>query len=111
MSNKINLIWRSENSNNFVIGEILNSNHRYYFRYNPEKVKKAIEEGFSVLEGFPRVNSKYFSEEPFKLFTSWIGENNKDSELVFETLKGFTYGQFTFQEDIESSEVNNEEIA
>ena len=77
MDNKINLIWRSDD-NSFVIGEILNSDHRYYFKYNPEEVKKAMEEGFSALEGFPRINSKYFSEEPFKLFTSWVGDNNRE---------------------------------
>ena len=110
MDNKINLIWRSDD-NSFVIGEILNSDHRYYFKYNPEEVKKAMEEGFNVLEGFPRINSKYFSEEPFKLFTSWVGENHKGSELTFEMLRGFTYGQFKFEEVIENVEINNEVIA
>lgn len=110
MDNKINLIWRSDD-NSFVIGEILNSDHRYYFKYNPDEVKKAMEEGFNVLEGFPRINSKYFSEEPFKLFTSWFDESHKGSELTFEMLRGFTYGQFKFEEVIDNSEVNNEGIA
>lgn len=110
MDNKINLIWRSDD-NSFVIGEILNSDHRYYFKYNPEEVKKAMEEGFNALEGFPRINSKYFSEEPFKLFTSWLEESHKGSELTFEILRGFTYGQFKFEETMENVKDSSEVIA
>lgn len=111
MDNKINLVWRSEGNNRFIIGEILNSDHRYYFKYNGEEVKKAIEEGFNILEGFPRINSKYFSEEPFKLFTSWFDENHKGSEVTFEMLKGFTYEQFRFEEVLENNRNNDEVIA
>jgi len=108
LSNIINLIWKSEENNSFVIGEILNSDHRYYFRYNLEEVKRAMEEGFNLLEGFPRVNSKYFSEEPFKLFTNWIEEGQKVNDLTFDMFKGFAYGQFRFEEN---NKDNDEEIA
>ncbi|WP_346916261.1 hypothetical protein [Clostridium sp.] len=108
MSNKINLIWKSDDNNDFVIGEILNSDHRYYFRYNLEDVKRAMGEGFNVLEGFPRINSKYFSEEPFKLFTSWIEEDQKVNNLTFEMFKGFTHGKFRFEGN---NKDNNEKTA
>lgn len=111
MNSRINLVWRSEGNNSFIIGEILNNDHRYYFKYNEEEVRKAIEEGFCILEGFPRINSKYFSEEPFKLFTSWIGESHKGSELTFEMLKGFTYEQFRFEEVLGNNKRDDEGIA
>ncbi len=109
MSNKINLIWESEKNSNFIIGQILNCQGRYYFSYNQEEVKKAIDEGFNVLDGFPRINSKYFSEELFKLFTGWANEHQKFEKVNFEMLKGLSYGQFKFQEVNE--DYNDESLA
>lgn len=109
MNNKVNLTWKSDNDNSFVIGEVLNCEERYYFRYNEENVKKAIDEGFKILEGFPRVNSKYFSEEPFRLFTRWAMEHGKFEEMSFELLKGLTHEGFRFDEVMEENaiEVNS----
>lgn len=98
MSNKINLMWLSEKNNDFIIGQILNYQGRFYFSYNQGEVKKAIDEGFNVLDGFPRVNSKYFSEEIFKLFAGWVNEHQKFEKVNFEMLKGLNYGQFMLKE-------------
>ncbi|MEG1257195.1 hypothetical protein [Clostridium sp.] len=109
MENKLNLIWKSGNDNSFIIGEVLNCEERYYFSYNEDEVKMAIEEGFKALDGFPRVNSKYFSEEPFKLFTRWAIDNRKLDKVNFELFKDLTHGEFSFVEVME--DINGDEIA
>lgn len=108
MKEKLNLMWRSESST-FIIGELIYSDERYYYKYNPEEVKKASEEGFQLLEGFPRVNSKYFSEEPFKLFTSWTNHGKTD-ETEFEDFRGLNHERFSFEtviEDLPEEEKTN----
>ncbi|MEG2918001.1 MAG: hypothetical protein RR891_03820 [Clostridium sp.] len=106
VKNKVNLIWISKEDNAFTIGEVLNCDRSYYFSYNQGEVKRAVEEGFELLLGFPRVNSKYFSEENFKLFTGWAKEYQKVESKNFEMLKGLTHGAFRFEEVME---VDNEE--
>lgn len=96
MDEKINLMWKSNNES-FNVGELLFSDSRYYFNYNVNEVKKAKEYGLELLEGFPRVNSKYFSEEMFKLFQKWLVIQGRVEDVTFETLKGLSYDNFYFE--------------
>lgn len=95
LSEILYLTW-GNNENTFEIGEFTFCENKYYFKYNVEEVKKAERHGFELLNGFPRINSKYFSEIPFKLFSSWIPVNHKQEIINFNSFKNLRYGSFNF---------------
>lgn len=89
------LTWRCT-EDTFKIGELIFCENRYYFKYDIEGVKEATKHGFELLNGFSRLNSKYFSEVPFKLFSSWISTNHKQEIVNFNSFKNLKYGSFSF---------------
>lgn len=84
------------NEDTFKIGEFTFCENKYYFKYDVDGVKEAEKHGFELLNGFPRVNSKYFSEVPFKLFSNWISSNHRQEIINFNSFKNFKYGSFSF---------------
>lgn len=100
MCKKLNLIWRN-NNDTFLVGELQYNELGYFFKYNVEGVKSAMDEGFQLLEGFCRINSKYFTEEPFKLFTKWVNNSQKHDESHIESLINLSHDRFSFVESNE----------
>ena len=103
MENTLKLIWKSEAGDNFTVGELTFRGGRYYFQYNTEEVKRASEVGFQILEGFPRVNAKYFKEELFKTFGDWLGKEEQRDRDMLEVLKGHSNERFHFSQEVEAS--------
>ncbi|WP_017413621.1 hypothetical protein [Clostridium tunisiense] len=96
MSKVLRLFWKDENGENYNIGELSVEGNKYYFQYNGVEVRKALNEGFILLEGFPMINSKYFREELFKLFRGWIGEVSDKEEDMLQNLKNLANDKFYF---------------
>ena len=101
MCKKLNLVWRG-NSDTFLVGELQYNELGYFFKYNVEGVKAAMDEGFQLLDGFCRINSKYFSEEPFKLFIKWANNSQKHDENYIESLINLSHDKFSFIENNQS---------
>lgn len=79
------LIWCSENEE-YKVGKLWRREKKYYFKYIVEEVKKAMEEGFELLEGFPRLDSEYFKEELFAAFIKNINIKSKKEIMDKEEL-------------------------
>ncbi|EQB90261.1 hypothetical protein J2Z44_000979 [Clostridium punense] len=97
MEHSLNLVWKNENGDSFNVGQLSFRSEKYYFQYDQEGVKKAKDSGFEPLPSFPRTNSKYFKEELFTTFRSWLGEKDHrehKEEVTLETLKNLGNGDF-----------------
>lgn len=89
-----NLFWKSENGSKFKIGELCRRNGKYYFKYEVESTKNAMEKGFELISSFPRLDAEYFREELFRVFADRIPNksrkeynNNVDENDEFTALK------------------------
>lgn len=87
------LFWTNDEQKEFKIGELCKRTGKYYFKYNIEETKKALEHGFELLSGFPRIDAEYFKEELFRTFADKIPTkerreivNNEDNNDDFEIL-------------------------
>lgn len=99
MNNNLKLMWKSESGESFSIGKLSCKGEKYYFQYNIEETQKAVVEGFNPMEGFPKLNVKYFKEELFSTFQNWLGDkSNGDMEAV-ERLKQISINGFSFENE------------
>lgn len=73
----LNLFWKSGEGIEFKIGELCRKSGKYYFKYEVESVKEALEQGFELLTSFPRLDSEYFREELFRIFVERIPNKNR----------------------------------
>lgn len=96
MDKRLKLIWKCEDKI-FSVGELINRGSRYYFLYIEDEIKEAIKYGFKPLTGFPRLGSKYYSEQPFRLFSKWVDEKADNEELGFDDFKNLSYENFQFE--------------
>lgn len=105
------LFWRNEEQKEFKIGELCKRTGKYYFKYNIEETKEALEHGFELLSGFPRIDAEYFKEELFRTFADNIPTkerkeivNDEDNSDDFEVLvqmndkNGFRFEVATIKE-------------
>lgn len=96
MNKSLRLMWKSEGGESYNVGKLSCKGEKYYFQYNIEETKKAAAEGFNPMEGFPKLNVKYFKEELFNTFQNWLGDKpNGDMEAV-ERLKQISMNGFSF---------------
>lgn len=117
----INLFWKSDDGVNFKIGELCRRSGKYYFKYEVESTKKAMEKGFELLDSFPRLDAEYFREELFRVFADRIPNksrkeynDNVDENDEFVTLKEtkgvISKDSFYFEEvKCEEENVNKEQ--
>lgn len=77
------LIWCGEKEE-YKVGKLWRREKKYYFKYIVEEVKEAIEEGFELLEGFPRIDAEYFKEELFSAFVKHINIKGRKDVMVKE---------------------------
>lgn len=73
----INLFWKSDDGVNFKIGELCRRSGKYYFKYEVESTKKAMEKGFELMDSFPRLDAEYFREELFRVFADRIPNKSR----------------------------------
>lgn len=83
--NTLYLVWQKEDGTKVKLGKLWNQEKKYYFMYIQEEAKKAMEQGFKLLENFPSVEVSYFREEMFMTFKP-LKKNSGENE--FDILEG-----------------------
>ncbi|OFI06974.1 hypothetical protein CLOACE_05600 [Clostridium acetireducens DSM 10703] len=86
----LGVIWKHPESGlSFKIGILEKFKKNYYFKYNVEETKKALEnEEFSLFPAFPSLSGQYFKESLFSTFLNMVPKNNRGKNTdEFEILK------------------------
>lgn len=99
MNNELKLIWKNEGGESFSIGNLTCKRDKYYFQYNLEEAKRAILEGFKPLDGFPKLDVKYFREELFSTFQKWVRDTDNKDITDIEGLKEININKFSFSSE------------
>lgn len=89
------LVWtNTRNGKKFKIGELYKEKEKYYFKYIIDTVKKAINEGFSLLVAFPQLDVIYENPQLFAAFSSRLPDKRRPE--IKEILA--TYGMTEYDE-------------
>ena len=69
------LVWKdSQTGNKYRIGKLYKQDNTFYFKYIVENVKKAQEQGFTLLIAFPQINVLYDNPKLFANFAARLPE-------------------------------------
>jgi len=89
------LIWKDNENDIYIIGELEKKKHSFYFKYRLEELSKALSKGFTLLEEFPSYNHTY--KKPY-LFVSFANRlpppTRPDIEKILKTYDMKEYDEF-----------------
>ncbi|HCQ89232.1 MULTISPECIES: hypothetical protein [unclassified Clostridium] len=90
MNNREDILWlmfKNSDGEKIKVGELVKKKSKFYFKYDVEGVKKAMDYGFTPLPNLPRINSEYFREEMFRTFADRVEARLLNDEEIFDLIK------------------------
>lgn len=73
----IYLIWKNNEDDYFVIGELAKEKNLYVFKYYEENIYEAINGGFKPFPSMPDISAIYFSYGLFPIFLSRLPDEKR----------------------------------
>ncbi|HAG42134.1 MAG TPA: hypothetical protein DCL31_00430 [Clostridium sp.] len=90
MNNREDILWlmfKNSDGEKIKVGELVKKESKFYFKYDIEGAKKAMDYGFTPLPSLPRINSEYFREEMFRTFADRVEARLLNDEEIFDLIK------------------------
>lgn len=90
------LVWTDiKTGNKYKVAKLYKENKTFYFKYIPENVKEAQQDGFNLLIAFPQINTLYDNPKLFATFAARLPEPTRpEIKEILETYGMNEYDSF-----------------
>ncbi len=87
------LVWKDvKTGKKFKVAKLYKEKGTFYFKYNPENVKEAQKNGFTLLIAFPQINALYDNPRLFAIFAARLPEPTRPE--IKEILKNYGMSEY-----------------